>query len=64
MAKLGIHPDMMFGHSLGENGCAYADNCFDTYECLMAAYSRGKSSEFNKPEKGLMVAVGKCDYIK
>lgn len=64
MAELGIRPDGMFGHSLGENGCAYADNCFDTYETLMAAYARGKTLELIKPEKGLMAAVGKCDYIK
>lgn len=50
----------MFGHSLGENGCAYADGCFNTYQTLMAAYARGKVSEFLKPEKGLMAAVGKC----
>ncbi|CAI6344354.1 unnamed protein product [Macrosiphum euphorbiae] len=58
LAKLGIHPDFMFGHSLGENGCAYADGCFNTYEALIAAYGRGKVSEFLKPEKGLMAAVG------
>lgn len=54
----------MFGHSLGENGCAYADGCFSTYEALMSAYARGKVSEFLKPEKGLMAAVGKYDFIK
>jgi len=53
----------MFGHSLGENGCAYADGCFNTYQTLMAAYARGKVSEFLKPEKGLMAAVGKCDFL-
>jgi len=52
----------MFGHSLDENGCAYADGCFSTYEALMAAYARGKVSEFLKPEKGLMASVGKCDF--
>lgn len=64
LTKLGIQPDGMFGHSLGENGCAYADGCFNKYETLMAAYSRGKVSEFLTPEKGLMAAVGKCDFIK
>lgn len=60
--KLGIHADGMFGHSLGENGCAYADGGFNTYEALMAAYARGKVSEFLKPEKGIMAAVGKCNF--
>jgi len=63
LAKLGIHPDVMFGHSLGENGCAYTDGCFNTYQTLMAAYARGKVSEFLKPEKGLMAAVGKCAFL-
>lgn len=61
LEKLDIHPDFMFGHSLGENGCAYADGCFNTYEAIMGAYSRGKVAELLKPEKGLMAAVGKCD---
>lgn len=63
LKNLGIHADGMLGHSLGENGCAYADECFGTYETLMAAYARGKVSEFLKPEKGLMAAVGKCNLI-
>uniref|UniRef100_A0A2S2QQD5 Fatty acid synthase n=1 Tax=Sipha flava TaxID=143950 RepID=A0A2S2QQD5_9HEMI len=58
LTKLGIRPDGMFGHSLGENGCSYADGCFNKYETLMAAYSRGKVSEFLMPEKGLMASVG------
>lgn len=53
----------MFGHSLGENGCAYADGCFNTYETIMAAYARGKVSELLKPEKGIMAAVGKCYFV-
>lgn len=64
LAEIGIHPDGMFGHSLGENGCAYADGCFNTYEALMAAYARGKVSELIKPEKGVMAAVGKYGFIK
>ncbi|XP_050431818.1 fatty acid synthase-like [Adelges cooleyi] len=58
LAELGIHPDGMFGHSLGENGCAYADGCFDSYGALMAAFARGKVAEFLKPSEGLMAAVG------
>lgn len=55
----GIKPDGMFGHSLGENGCAYADGCFNKYQTIMSAYFRGKASdEFTVP-KGLMAAVGK-----
>lgn len=64
LKKLGINAVGMFGHSLGENGCAYADECFNTYETLMAAYGRGKVSEFLKPEKGLMAAVGKCNFTE
>lgn len=55
----GIKPDGMFGHSLGENGCAYADGCFTKYQAIMAAYYRGQASSVVPLSKGLMAAVGK-----
>lgn len=48
----------MFGHSLGENGCAYTDGCFTKYQTIMAAYFRGKASSEIQIKKGLMAAVG------
>lgn len=57
----GIKPDGMFGHSLGENACAYADGCFTKYQTIMAAYFRGKSSDYISLRKGLMAAVGEAN---
>lgn len=57
----GIKPDGIFGHSLGENGCAYADGCFNKYQTIMAAYFRGKASEKIPLAKGIMAAVGKIN---
>ncbi|XP_065203846.1 fatty acid synthase-like [Planococcus citri] len=58
LKAVGIEPDGMFGHSLGENGCAYADGCFTRYQTIMAAYFRGKASQETPLKKGLMAAVG------
>lgn len=41
LTSVGIIPDYIIGHSVGELGCAYADGCFTTEEMILAAYSRG-----------------------
>ena len=58
LKALGIVPDAMFGHSLGENMCAYADGCFTKEQTIMAAYYRGKASSEIPISKGLMASVG------
>ena len=60
LKALDIKPDGMFGHSLGENVCAYADGCFTKYQAIMSAYYRGKASTEIPISKGLMASVGKC----
>lgn len=58
LTSLGIQPDGIVGHSVGELGCAYADGTFTAEQFIMAAYSRGKSViESNLPE-GAMAALG------
>ena len=42
---LGITPDGIVGHSVGEIGCAYADGSFTAKEVILAAYWRGKVHE-------------------
>ena len=37
----GITPDGIVGHSVGELGCAYADESFTAREVILAAYWRG-----------------------
>ncbi|UJR30710.1 hypothetical protein I4U23_018230 [Adineta vaga] len=55
---MGVEPDGIVGHSVGELGCAYADGCFSAEETVLAAYFRGKCiQEANLPPGG-MAAVG------
>lgn len=43
LTHLGIVPDGIIGHSVGELGCAYADGCFTPEQTVLAAYWRGRS---------------------
>nr|QCW07584.1 fatty acid synthase 4 [Blattella germanica] len=58
LSTLGIKPDGMIGHSVGELGCAYADGCLTLEETLMCAYYRGLASIQAELIKGYMAAVG------
>lgn len=55
---VGINPDGMVGHSVGELGCAYADGCFTPEQTVLAAYWRGRSILDTKLIPGQMAAVG------
>lgn len=58
LRTLGIEPDGIVGHSVGELGCAYADGCLTAEETVMSAYWRGRCvSEADLPAGG-MAAVG------
>ncbi|XP_043668271.1 fatty acid synthase-like [Vespula pensylvanica] len=41
LTSVGVVPDYIIGHSIGELGCAYADGCFTAEEMILAAYSEG-----------------------
>ncbi|XP_044760998.1 fatty acid synthase-like [Coccinella septempunctata] len=56
--SLGITPDGIIGHSVGELGCAYADGCVTAEQMIMCAYSRGKASLEAELIPGMMAAVG------
>jgi fatty acid synthase, animal type len=58
LKSLGLEPDFIIGHSVGELGCAYADNCFTSEETILAAYSRGKANAETKVIAGGMAAIG------
>ncbi|KAL7036630.1 hypothetical protein ACKWTF_008883 [Chironomus riparius] len=58
LKALGIVPDYIIGHSFGELGCAYADNCCSPEEMILSAYSRGMASLETKVPFGSMAAVG------
>lgn len=58
LTSIGVSPDGIIGHSVGELGCAYADGCFTPEQMILAAYWRGKSIQDTKLIKGQMAAVG------
>lgn len=58
MADMGVTPDGMVGHSVGELGCAYADGAMTSEETLFTAYWRGRCVEEANLQPGAMAAVG------
>ncbi|XP_055680186.1 fatty acid synthase-like [Lutzomyia longipalpis] len=58
LMKLGIVPDCIVGHSVGELGCAYADGCFTPEQVILAAYWRGRSIVDTELIPGMMASVG------
>ncbi|XP_011703203.1 PREDICTED: fatty acid synthase [Wasmannia auropunctata] len=58
ITSIGIVPDNIIGHSVGELGCAYADGCFTAEQMILSAYSRGLASIETKVIFGSMAAVG------
>ncbi|XP_026333120.1 fatty acid synthase-like [Hyposmocoma kahamanoa] len=58
LTALGLVPDNIIGHSVGELGCAYADGCFTAEEMILSAYSRGLVSIQTPFIRGSMAAVG------
>lgn len=58
LTHLGISPDGMVGHSVGELGCAYADGCFTPEQTVLAAYWRGRAILDTDLIEGRMAAVG------
>ncbi|XP_014215720.1 fatty acid synthase [Copidosoma floridanum] len=59
LTLLGIQPDGIIGHSVGEVGCAYADGTFTVEQTVLAAYWRGKSiKDSSLPTNMGMAAVG------
>jgi len=57
--NLGIKPDGIIGHSVGELGCSYADGCLTEEQTILASYARGTASQRANLVPGLMAAVGK-----
>ncbi|KAG5316385.1 FAS synthase, partial [Acromyrmex insinuator] len=58
LTSVGIVPDNIIGHSVGELGCAYADGCFTAEQMILSAYSRGLASIETEVIYGSMAAVG------
>ena len=58
LTALGLVPDGIIGHSVGELTCAYADGCLTEEQTILAACHRGIASNMVKLEKGMMAAIG------
>ncbi|CAD0204515.1 unnamed protein product [Chrysodeixis includens] len=58
LRELGLVPDGIIGHSVGELGCAYADGCLTAEEMILSAYSRGLVSLQTEFIRGSMAAIG------
>lgn len=58
LTSLGLRPDGIIGHSLGEVACGYADGCLSQEEAVLAAYWRGQCIKEAHIPPGAMAAVG------
>ncbi|XP_059048228.1 fatty acid synthase-like [Achroia grisella] len=65
LKTIGVEPDYIIGHGVGELVCAYADGCFTAEQTIMAAYSQGLAFTETKLIKGSMAIIGASyDQIK
>uniref|UniRef100_A0A023GNU9 Putative animal-type fatty acid synthase n=1 Tax=Amblyomma triste TaxID=251400 RepID=A0A023GNU9_AMBTT len=58
LGAVGIQPDGMVGHSVGEIGCAYSDGCLTAEQAVLCAYWRGRCIDMGNLPDGAMAAVG------
>ncbi|KAM4525063.1 fatty acid synthase isoform 2-T2 [Odontesthes bonariensis] len=58
LTKIGLQPDGIIGHSVGELACGYADGSLSHNEAILAAYWRGHCIKEAKLPPGGMAAVG------
>ncbi|XP_053424237.1 fatty acid synthase isoform X2 [Nycticebus coucang] len=58
LSSMGLRPDGIIGHSLGEVACGYADGCLSQEEAVLAAYWRGQCIKEANIPPGAMAAVG------
>uniref|UniRef100_A0A673VNW4 Fatty acid synthase n=1 Tax=Suricata suricatta TaxID=37032 RepID=A0A673VNW4_SURSU len=58
LTSMGLRPDGIIGHSLGEVACGYVDGCISQEEAILAAYWRGQCIREANIPPGAMAAVG------
>ncbi|XP_063539374.1 fatty acid synthase-like [Cydia strobilella] len=58
LRELGVQPDGIIGHSVGEVACAYADGTLTAEQTVLCAYWRGRCTLDAAPVPGAMAAVG------
>ncbi|XP_029673588.1 fatty acid synthase-like [Formica exsecta] len=57
LTSIGIIPDIIMGHSIGELICGYADGCLTAEETIMLAYYVGLAFLKSKIIEGLMAEI-------
>lgn len=58
LKAVGLEPDFIIGHSVGELGCAYCDGSFTLEETMLAAHARGEANNESQTINGGMAAIG------
>jgi len=58
LKAIGIVPDGVIGHSVGELVCAYTDGTFTIEQTIMISYLRARSIQETKLPQGSMAAIG------
>ncbi|KAL3216030.1 hypothetical protein MRX96_033213 [Rhipicephalus microplus] len=58
LRAMGLKPDGIVGHSVGEVGCAYADGGLTAAQAVLCSYWRGRCTEMQNLPRGSMAAVG------
>lgn len=59
LKSIGIEPDGVIGHSVGELVCAYADGTFTAEQTILISFLRARSILETDLPKGAMAAIGK-----
>ena len=57
LTSIGITPDIIIGHSIGELICGYADGCLTAEETILLAYYVGLAFLKSKIIDGLMAEI-------
>jgi len=57
LTSIGIVPDFIIGHSIGELICGYADGCLTAEETILLAYFIGLAFHESKIISGIMAEV-------
>ncbi len=58
LAHVGIEPEGILGHSMGEMACGYCDGAMTKEQTMLCSYYRGKAIMSGRFPPGAMAAVG------
>ncbi|MCI0598547.1 MAG: SDR family NAD(P)-dependent oxidoreductase [Beijerinckiaceae bacterium] len=64
LARLGIRPDMVLGHSMGEIAAAEAARIFDLESAVRVVYFRSRHQEIGRDAGGMAVVFGPREMVE